>query len=104
MTEKFEISSTSLFVGHGYVQHAARRWRGERCFRFHSYLLPEYHGLPDAIAFAYGISTALKSKEVATSLERGLGQQTADSIGDAMMRGGPIQGSNSKNSKPVTSA
>lgn len=49
----------SVFVHHGYVQHARNELRGEQCTCYNKYLATETHDLPDAIAFEYGDSTAL---------------------------------------------
>ena len=58
--EEIQIPKFSLFIGHGYLQHAGVGWRdpegesgpGHR-IRYHTYIVPSNHLLPDAIAFAY---------------------------------------------------
>ena len=52
--EKFEIPSQSIFVGHGWVQHAGSGWTGSSCLRYHLYFVPDGYKLPDGIHFAYG--------------------------------------------------
>lgn len=51
--EEEKVPPTSVHVAHGYVQHAEKMWRGDYCDRYHSYLSPENHDLPVALAFAY---------------------------------------------------
>ena len=51
--EEIDIPPFSLFIGHGYLQHAGAGWRGNHSIRYHTYVVPENHLLPDAIAFAY---------------------------------------------------
>lgn len=56
--EEVDITPFSLFVGHGYVQHAGVGWRGGYNLRYHTYIAPVKNGLPDEIWFAYGASFA----------------------------------------------
>ena len=51
-----EIPPFSVFIGHGYVQHAGAGWSGSHNLRYHIYLIPDGHQLRDTVAFAYGYS------------------------------------------------
>lgn len=43
----------SVFVGHGYLQHAGAEYLGQVNLRYHVYLSPEDLDLQDSISFAY---------------------------------------------------
>ena len=47
------IRPNSIFIGHGYLQHAGSGWCGFASLRYHMYLIPDDLLLPDAIHFAY---------------------------------------------------
>lgn len=51
--EEIMIPPLSMFIGHGYLQHAGAGWRGHHAVRYHTYVAPTSHPLPDAISFAY---------------------------------------------------
>lgn len=51
--KEVEVSLLSVFLCLEYVQHEGCEWRRSHCTQYHSYLIPEVHGLLDAIAFAY---------------------------------------------------
>lgn len=50
------ITQQSVFIGHGYVQHAGSAWQGTESNGYHMYLIPEGHKLIYSVAFAYGWS------------------------------------------------
>lgn len=52
--EEVIISPKAIFIGHDYLQHAARAWEGKYCLWYHMYLITEEMELKDAIYFAYG--------------------------------------------------
>lgn len=64
--EEITLPPYSVFAGHGYLQHGGAGWRGElddsgnvkygHELRFHTYVVPHDHYLPDIIAFGYGWS------------------------------------------------
>lgn len=60
--DEVRATPTSVFVGQGCVQHASSEWRRRHCDRYHSYLMPKTHGLPDAVAFAYEDAIVLGSQ------------------------------------------
>lgn len=62
MMEEVEISPSSVFEGHGCATHGVGEWRGSHCTRYHAYLNPENHALPDSIDFAYGDSIHIESR------------------------------------------
>lgn len=68
----------SAFIGHGYAQHAGRKWREEHCVPYHSFLIPKNYDLLDAKAFAHEDSTFWSSRGVVVSLDRDLDQQKGD--------------------------
>ena len=51
-----QIPPHSIFIGHGYVQHAGAGWSGNHNLRYHIYLIPDGHKLKNAVSFAYGWS------------------------------------------------
>lgn len=58
------IPPTSVFVGYGYLQKAGFGGREGRCNLYQSYMVPENHGPPDKIAFAFGDRNAFGSEKV----------------------------------------
>ena len=54
--ETITIPPTSVFVGHGYLQHAGDGYNGSHCLRYHTYLAPDGVLIPDAIHFAYNVA------------------------------------------------
>ena len=51
--DRITIPPNSLFVGHGFVQHAGAEWTGTHSLRYHIYLNPRGYQLKDGVAFAY---------------------------------------------------
>lgn len=78
--KEVETPQSSVFMGHGYVQHRGSECRGSHCIRYHTYLIPENYDLPDSIAFEYGDSTHVGSRENALSVEKvdGSGEAEVD--------------------------
>lgn len=58
-----ELSTTSVYVGRGYLQHAGSHWCRNCHIRYNSYRTPESHDLPDALAVANRHRIFLGSKE-----------------------------------------
>lgn len=56
MIEKVETPPSYVVVGHGFVQQGRSVWRGTHCARYRTCLISVNHELPDAIAFANGLS------------------------------------------------
>ena len=54
--ERITIPPTSVFVGHGHLQHAGDGYNGSHCLRYHTYLAPDGVRIPDAILFAYRVA------------------------------------------------
>lgn len=48
------IPRFSVFVGHGYGQHADAGWNSLHALRYHTYVIPECTDLKDTVACAYG--------------------------------------------------
>ena len=48
-----KIPPNSVFIAHGWLQHAGAAWSGSGNLRYHMYLIPEGHDLRDGIAYAY---------------------------------------------------
>lgn len=48
-----KIPAHSVFIGHGYLQHAGTAWSGSPCIRYHTYLIPQTHKLLNSVSFAY---------------------------------------------------
>lgn len=63
VVEIVEILGASVFLGHGYVQHACSEWQEEHFTRYHTYLIPDNQDLLDLVAFSFGHSTALGSEK-----------------------------------------
>lgn len=63
LIEEVKVPQTSVFAGHGLVQHAGSRWGGEHFIRYNSYLNVKDRDLPDAISFAYGDSIPMGGKK-----------------------------------------
>ena len=57
------IAPHSVFIGHGYLQHAGAGWRGFHALRYHIYLVPDGLVLPDAIHFSYEWSLRRDNEE-----------------------------------------
>lgn len=70
--EEMETSPTSVLVDHVYLQHTGSEWGGDHRVRYQSYLVPENHDFPSAIAFAQGESIAFGSKKATVSPEKDL--------------------------------
>lgn len=77
--EPVGIPPRSLFICHKYFQHAGSEWPGEHCITYHSYLIPENHGLPDKTALARKSSIDFWAERHSLTVERGLDQQAGDS-------------------------
>ena len=54
--KRITIPRNSVFIGHGFLQHAGAEWSGNGALRYHAYLIPDGHVLHDAVAFAYEMS------------------------------------------------
>ena len=66
---KITIPPRSVFVGHGYVQHAGAEWEGTHSIRYHMYFVPKGHPLKDNVSFAYGASFKKNTDESDDSSE-----------------------------------
>jgi len=54
--QKVEVPARSVFIGHGFVQHAGSEWTGSHCPRYHMYCSPKSQQITDQVAFAFGES------------------------------------------------
>ena len=50
------IPPYSVFVGHGYFQHAGVGWRGNHALRYHMYFIPNEIQMKDSVYYAYNRS------------------------------------------------
>ena len=66
--ELITIPPQSIFVGHGYVQHAGAGWNGSGCLRYHMYIIPDGSNLRDAISYAFGRSLRRKGEIVSADI------------------------------------
>ena len=71
-----QIPPNSVFIGHGFLQHAGAAWAGNHCLRYHMYLSPEGYELSDSVSFAYG-----KSLEKITGTASEDSQESSDRDG-----------------------
>jgi len=51
--ERITIPANSVFIGHGYLQHAGDEYNGSHRMRYHVYLTPEGKTLPDAVVILF---------------------------------------------------
>lgn len=58
--EPIMIPPRSIFVGHGYLQHAGERYTGSACCRYHLYCRPVDQPIPNQIIF--GLNNCLRVK------------------------------------------
>lgn len=58
--KKVETPQFSVFVDHGYLQHARCGWHGHYGLHYHIYFMIPSSDLKDAIAFSYGASFSVK--------------------------------------------
>lgn len=79
--ERFTIPPSSIFIGHGHVQHAGDGYSGSHCPRYHTYFSPKGFRIPDAILFAYGTNMACSSVKLLS--EQGAGGSTSKTITSA---------------------
>ena len=54
--KRITIPRNSVFIGHGFLQHAGAEWSKNGSLRYNSYHIPDGHVLHDAVAFAYEMS------------------------------------------------
>lgn len=99
-----QVSRTLVLVGQGYVQHARRNWRGDRCIRYRSHPIPKNHVLLDPIAFICEEGIALVSGKAVVSFEEGLHQQKGDLDEDVVKKGGSKRRYDNKDSELKLSA
>ena len=66
--ELITIPPQSVFVGHGYVQHAGAGWNGSGCLRYHMYIILDGSNLRDAISYAFGRSLRRKGEIVSADI------------------------------------
>jgi hypothetical protein len=50
---RIDIPRHSVFIGHGFLQHAGAEWTGNHSLRYHVYIIPEGNNLKDTVYFAY---------------------------------------------------
>jgi hypothetical protein len=53
---RIKIPRHSVFIGHGFLQHAGAEWTGTPSLRYHVYIIPEGNSLKDTVYFAYNWS------------------------------------------------
>lgn len=80
--EKIGTPPTSVFARHGYVQPEGDEWQGAQCVRYHTYLIPENHDLPDPADSAYRDHNHAWSRADALSVEKvdGSGETNVDVV------------------------
>lgn len=52
-TVKITIMARSIFLGHGYMQHAGMEWEGEHVMKYHKYIISTSTQIVDAVIFTY---------------------------------------------------
>lgn len=59
--EEVVMKNNSIFIEHGYLQHAGARWKADAALKYRTYVM--YHGasLKHSVTFAYGGSLRLMS-------------------------------------------
>jgi len=88
---QIQIQPNSIFIGHGYLQHAGSGWRGFHSLRYHMYIIPDDLVLPDAIHFSFQWSF------------RREGQDRAQDDGRSTRRNGDSKRNNNSNMKSTKS-
>lgn len=90
-----EVLPRSVLVGPGYVQHEGNDWCCEHCARYHSYLIPEKHDLPNVIDLAYGGGATLRVEKHSLPTEKTLDKQFGDTGEQTRIRRGSSRSSES---------
>lgn len=61
--ESIELPPNSVFVGHGWLQHAGAEYLGYHNMRYHLYFVPEGQRLGDSVSYSYGWNLKIAETE-----------------------------------------